>query len=166
MSTVSFDPFSVTLCLASCYHFRLLCPLMAPPPKATRPDEKFKTVMNRQALNNPLCWAFRNISPPLHWRWGCNEVPESCFLQCSGCSNNNSSSSRPPVIPDCTTSTTPDRVQVVQAACGEPPARPELWPRCSLPITFTYQAPEVEEPHRWAGFAGVFFFLCRAAFST
>lgn len=35
MSTVSFDPFSVTLCLPSWYDFSLLCPVMPFPPKQT-----------------------------------------------------------------------------------------------------------------------------------
>lgn len=35
MRAVSFDPFSVTLCLPSCYDFSLLCPLLLFPPRQT-----------------------------------------------------------------------------------------------------------------------------------
>lgn len=80
--------------------------------------------------------SFQNISPPLHW-WYCrNEVPESCFATrqqqpAAGCLW----SVWPPP---------PDGGLAAWQPVGntdQPPSCPELCPFYSLPITFTYQGP-------------------------
>lgn len=73
MSSVSFDPFSVTLCLPSCYHFNLLCPLM----QANHPDEKFKILMTRLLITARYVFITKGFfSSASTWR----EAKGSCFL--------------------------------------------------------------------------------------
>lgn len=131
MTAVSFDPFSVTLCLPSWYDFSLLCPLLLFPPKQTT-----------QMRNSRYWWTDRllitlYVKPSKHWAllyltpFLLMEMPEPCFamqhLQLQAASDL------------CDPQRGGQGLWLPVGNTDRPPSCPELCPVHSLPLTFTYQ---------------------------
>lgn len=99
--------------------------------QANYPDEKFKVLMNRQAVNKPLYKAFRTLALLYLGAILLMEVPESWFCDAAAAAAGCLWSAWPPEWGPW--------AWLPVGKTDQPPSCPEPCPLHSLPLTFTYQ---------------------------